>query len=244
MTSEATPPSLNFLTTPEGGHLTLDEVNVFQTHLQASSFVESGLAFATHQSQSRNCPKTTAALKTMQIIKRNEFHLCWSNRNAKHIQTKDLAPLLKQGLRRKESGQITQNGNQNRMELSNKNVRQLQNDGIVDDCPGQQDVDKISKRIGNNPSLQKKIKPIPIKQNFPKCTVYCLEPEFTKEQMEAALLQSFGDVHKDLKVLFPIKRRPSKTHWVFQTPTHLAGSSGEDKILPLTGNPYSQRILE
>ncbi|GBM15967.1 hypothetical protein AVEN_108566-1 [Araneus ventricosus] len=99
-----------------------------------------------------------------------------------------------------------------------KDVRKLQNDGIAVDCPGQQDIDKILERISNNPSLQEKIKPIHVRQNFPKCIIYGLEPEFTKEQMEEALSQSFGEDHKDLKVLFPIKGRTGKTHWVFQTP--------------------------
>ncbi|GBM02945.1 hypothetical protein AVEN_269859-1 [Araneus ventricosus] len=39
--------------------------------------------------------------------------------------------------------------------------------------------------------------------------------------MEAALSQSFGEVHNDLKVLFPIKGRTGKTHWVFQTPVYI-----------------------
>ncbi|GBL88766.1 hypothetical protein AVEN_158899-1 [Araneus ventricosus] len=60
-----------------------------------------------------------------------------------------------------------------------------------------------------------------MKQNFQKCIVYGLEPEFTKEQMETALSQSFGDVDKDLKVLFPIKGRTGKTHWVFQSPVNI-----------------------
>ncbi|GBO06866.1 hypothetical protein AVEN_74087-1 [Araneus ventricosus] len=84
-----------------------------------------------------------------------------------------------------------------------KDVRKLQ----TVDCPSQQDVDKILGRIGNNPSLQEKIKPIRIKKHLTKCIVFGLEPEFTKEQMEASLSQSFGGVHEDLKVLFPIKGR-------------------------------------
>ncbi|GBM23743.1 hypothetical protein AVEN_271109-1 [Araneus ventricosus] len=96
----------------------------------------------------------------------------------------------------------------------------LRNDGIAVDCPSQQDVDKILERIGNNPSFQEEIQPISIKKHLPKCIVYSIEPEFTEEQMEAALLQSLGDVHKDLKV-FPIKRRTCKTHWVFQTPVYI-----------------------
>ncbi|GBM26079.1 hypothetical protein AVEN_12840-1 [Araneus ventricosus] len=99
-----------------------------------------------------------------------------------------------------------------------KDVRKLQNDGIAVDCPGQQDIDKILERISNNPSLQEKIKAIHVRQNFPKCIVYGLEPEFTKEQMGEALSQSFGEDHKDLKVLFPIKGRTGKMHWVFKPP--------------------------
>ncbi|GBL73364.1 hypothetical protein AVEN_159387-1 [Araneus ventricosus] len=57
-------------------------------------------------------------------------------------------------------------------------------------------------------------------QNLPKCIVYDLEPDFTKEQTTAALSQSFGDAHKDLKVLFPIKQCTSETHWVLQTPVN------------------------
>ncbi|GBL72357.1 hypothetical protein AVEN_115295-1 [Araneus ventricosus] len=88
------------------------------------------------------------------------------------------------------------------------------------DCPSQQDVDKILERIGNNPSL-KKIMPIPIKKHLPKRIIYGLEKEFTKEEMEAALSQTFKDIHKDLKVLFLIKGRTGKIHWVFQTPVYI-----------------------
>ncbi|GBM76833.1 hypothetical protein AVEN_228296-1 [Araneus ventricosus] len=42
-----------------------------------------------------------------------------------------------------------------------KDVRKLKNDGIAVDCPSQQNV----VRIGNNPSLQVKIKPISIKKS-------------------------------------------------------------------------------
>ncbi|GBN64036.1 hypothetical protein AVEN_159137-1 [Araneus ventricosus] len=58
-------------------------------------------------------------------------------------------------------------------------------------------------------------------QGDPKYIVYGLEPEFTKEQMEAALSQSFGDVHNDLKVLFPINGGTGKIHWIFQTPVDI-----------------------
>ncbi|GBL98607.1 hypothetical protein AVEN_19673-1 [Araneus ventricosus] len=61
-----------------------------------------------------------------------------------------------------------------------KDVRNLQNQGISVDCPSQQDVVKILESIGNNPSLQEKIKPIRTKKYLPKCIVYGLEPEFTK----------------------------------------------------------------
>ncbi|GBM33080.1 hypothetical protein AVEN_9625-1 [Araneus ventricosus] len=131
-----------------------------------------------------------------------------------------------QRLRGKESGQITQNGIKIGRDFQIKDVRKLQNGGIAVDCPSQQDVDKILERIGKSPSLQEKIKPISIKKHLQKSVVYGLEPEFTREQIEASLSQSFGDVHKDLKVLFPIKGRTGKNakqsvKKCFQTPVYI-----------------------
>ncbi|GBM10023.1 hypothetical protein AVEN_24006-1 [Araneus ventricosus] len=64
--------------------------------------------------------------------------------------------------------------------------------------------------------------------------------------MEAALSQSFGDVHKDLKVLFLIKGRTGKTHPLGfpKASVHLQTAQEKTKANHRLGNSYSQIILE
>ncbi|GBN07495.1 hypothetical protein AVEN_244875-1 [Araneus ventricosus] len=61
--------------------------------------------------------------------------------------------------------------------------------------------------------------------------------------MEEALSQSFGEEHKDLKALFPVKGLIRKTHWVFQTSVIIYGQLRRRQKLTIDWE-NSKKILE
>ncbi|GBL72608.1 hypothetical protein AVEN_127870-1 [Araneus ventricosus] len=168
-------------------------------------------------------------------------HLCLKAQQLKQ-QKSETHPiqkpsLPKQGRRGKEFGQITQDGIKNRQGLSDKRRQKVAERWNSNRLPRPTRCRQNTGRIINIPSLPEKIKPIHVRQNVPKCIVYGLEPEFTKDQMEEALSQSFVKEHKDMKVMFPIKGRTRKIHWVFQTPGTIYRQLRRRQKLTMTGKP-------
>ncbi|GBO42078.1 hypothetical protein AVEN_124526-1 [Araneus ventricosus] len=96
-----------------------------------------------------------------------------------------------------------------------KDVRKIRN-GIAIDCKSKEDIDAILQEIEGRPDLKAAVKPVQFRQVLPRCIVYGLPLEITKEELEESLHHNFpGSKSEELRVLFPIKGRTGKNHWVF-----------------------------
>ncbi|GBN02569.1 hypothetical protein AVEN_89532-1 [Araneus ventricosus] len=84
-----------------------------------------------------------------------------------------------------------------------KDVRRI-NNGIAVDCKSNEDIDAILAEIENQPKLKEAIIPKKVRQVFPRCIVYGLSPDSTKEEVQNNLQSNFPNEQEDLKVLFPI----------------------------------------
>ncbi|GBL89469.1 hypothetical protein AVEN_87816-1 [Araneus ventricosus] len=98
-----------------------------------------------------------------------------------------------------------------------KSIKKLRNDGVAINCAQQDDIDLILKEINDSPILKENVRPVP--KRLPKSIVYGLDPDILKESIEAAISRISGP--NSFKVLFSIKGRTNKFHWVFEADSTL-----------------------
>ncbi|KAF8789079.1 putative 115 kDa protein in type-1 like protein [Argiope bruennichi] len=101
-------------------------------------------------------------------------------------------------------------------------VRRLQNQGLAIECNSEEDRASFLTTLTTKPSLQEKIRPIQVERKLPRLITYGYQQATKKEEVEEGLRLNFNSPYStEIKVLFSIKGKTGKIHWVFQAPPPL-----------------------
>lgn len=105
--------------------------------------------------------------------------------------------------------------NPTELKINVSKIRKVNHGGVMIECEKEAQAGRLTEAISANPELAD-LAPRPPRRRLPKVVLYNISKDCTKEELNDQLIKHNGFLEGNIELLFPIKGKNGKAHWVAQ----------------------------